>query len=126
MSHSIQETLSFTADEDDAGIRLDVYLAGCIEDASRSFLKSIIKDDRVRVDAQTVTRPSRTMHANDSVEEEQVVSHTRNGFNQGPGLSPARNPIDPCAFICCLWPHASCVGCMVEDTLPRPRDDLRR
>ena len=68
MTRSVQETLILSPDEEDAGARLDVYLAGCIEDASRSFLKSIIKDERVRVNEQTITRPSRSVHSGDEVE----------------------------------------------------------
>ncbi len=71
-SHSIpsgiHETLCYEVPEEDPGARLDVYLAGVMEDASRSFLKAIIKDNRVRINEQTVTRPSKTVHAGDMIE----------------------------------------------------------
>ena len=49
-------------------LRLDVYLAGEIEDASRSFLKKAIKDGCVRVNGTACTRPSRLVRADDEVE----------------------------------------------------------
>ncbi|GMV93041.1 MAG: putative RNA pseudouridine synthase [Candidatus Hydrogenedentota bacterium] len=51
-----------TVDEEHEGLRLDVYLAACIEDASRSYLKKLIKDKRVVVNGEVCTRPSQTMH----------------------------------------------------------------
>ena len=52
---------------EEAGLRLDVYLASQVEDASRSFLKQVIKDERVHVNERMVTRPSRTMAEGDLV-----------------------------------------------------------
>lgn len=49
------------------GLRLDVYLAGTIQDASRSFLKKLIKDGRVTVNTHVCMRPSRTMAPDDLV-----------------------------------------------------------
>jgi len=51
-----------TVDEDHEGLRLDVYLAGYIEDASRSYLKKLIKDKRVTLNGEVCTRPSQTVH----------------------------------------------------------------
>lgn len=48
-------------------VRLDVYLAEQLEDASRSYVQKLIKDKRVRVNNSTVTRPSRSMFAGDVV-----------------------------------------------------------
>lgn len=48
-------------------VRLDVYLAEQLEDASRSYVQKLIKDKRVRVNNNTVTRPSRSMFAGDNV-----------------------------------------------------------
>ncbi|HOE65026.1 MAG TPA: RluA family pseudouridine synthase [Candidatus Hydrogenedentes bacterium] len=56
------------AGEEDAGLRLDVFLADAIEDASRSFVQKVIKDGRVRVNGQPATRPSRIVMADDQVE----------------------------------------------------------
>ncbi|MCX5771959.1 MAG: RluA family pseudouridine synthase [Candidatus Hydrogenedentes bacterium] len=47
--------------------RLDVYLADEIEDASRSFIKKLIKEGRVTVNGGVCTRPGRTMTAGDKV-----------------------------------------------------------
>ncbi len=63
-----QNLFESIAGEEDAGLRLDVYLAEAIEDASRSFVKKAIKDGRVRVNGDVVTRPSRNMAAGDRVE----------------------------------------------------------
>ena len=49
-------------DEDHEGLRLDVFLAGYIEDASRSYLKKLIKDKRVCLNGEVCTRPSQTVH----------------------------------------------------------------
>jgi len=47
--------------------RLDVYLADEIEDASRSFIKKLIKEGRVTVNGGVCTRPGHTMTAGDKV-----------------------------------------------------------
>jgi 23S rRNA pseudouridine1911/1915/1917 synthase len=61
------DTQSLVVDEASAGMRLDVYLAGAVEDASRSFLQKLIKDRRVTVNGQLVKRPSRTVVDGDAV-----------------------------------------------------------
>ncbi len=48
-------------------VRLDVYLAELIEDASRSYVQKMIRDKRVQVNSSVVTRPSRSMSAGDHV-----------------------------------------------------------
>lgn len=53
--------------EEYVGLRLDVYLAEQIEDASRSYIKKLIKDKRVVVNGGTCTRPGRTMAAEEKV-----------------------------------------------------------
>lgn len=55
---------------EEAGLRLDVYLAGAVEDASRSFIKRLIKDGNVTVNGHACTKPGRTVNAGDSVEVE--------------------------------------------------------
>lgn len=59
-----------TVEEDHAGLRLDVCLAGAIEDASRSFLKTLIKNGKVSVNGGACTRPGRTMTVGDYVRVE--------------------------------------------------------
>lgn len=59
--------LAFSVDEVSAGLRLDVFLAGQMEDASRSFLKKVVKDRRVRVNKHLVSRPSRIVAENDEI-----------------------------------------------------------
>ncbi len=39
-----------------------MYLAACIEDATRSYLKKLIKEKRIRVNGEVCTRPSQTVH----------------------------------------------------------------
>ncbi len=51
----------------ETGVRLDVFLAAAVEDASRSFLKKIIKDGEVLVNGQVCTKPSQTVAENDDV-----------------------------------------------------------
>ena len=56
-----------TVGEEHAGTRLDVYLALEIEDATRSFIKKIIKDGKVTVNGGVCTRPGREMTPGESV-----------------------------------------------------------
>ncbi len=53
-----------------AQVRLDVYLTDRLEDASRSFVKRLIKDERVVVNGGVCTKPGRPMAAGDSVRVE--------------------------------------------------------
>lgn len=62
----IQE-IETSAGEEHEGLRLDVYLADVIEDASRSFVKKLIQDGRVCIEGQPCTKPSRAVHAGESV-----------------------------------------------------------
>lgn len=62
--------LEETVGEDTAGLRLDVFLSDAIEDASRSFVKKLIKDGRVSINGKECIRPSRTVRAGDTVEAE--------------------------------------------------------
>ena len=61
---------SYTADEDDKGLRLDMFLAKHIEDASRSLLKQVIKDQHVRINGEVIKRPSRKVQPDQVVEIE--------------------------------------------------------
>lgn len=54
-------------DEGHVGLRLDVFLAAAIDDASRSFIKKLIKDGRVTINTHTVKRPSRNTTLGDTV-----------------------------------------------------------
>lgn len=49
------------------GLRLDVYLTEAIEDASRSFVKKLIKDGLVSVNGGVCTKPGRTMAEGEKV-----------------------------------------------------------
>ncbi|MBI5093573.1 MAG: RluA family pseudouridine synthase [Candidatus Hydrogenedentes bacterium] len=62
-------TITFEEIVDESGerLRLDVYLTERIEDASRSFIKKLIKDERVSVNGGVCTRPGRSMTAGDKV-----------------------------------------------------------
>ena len=48
-------------------LRLDQFLAGAIENASRSLIKKVIKDGGVQVNGKVCTRPSRTVREGDAV-----------------------------------------------------------
>lgn len=65
--HSTGETLELDVGAEAAGLRLDQFLAGSIEDASRSFIKKVIKDGGVFLNGHGVTRPSRHLAENDRV-----------------------------------------------------------
>lgn len=60
-------TALFTLESEDAAVRLDVFLAGAIEDATRSFLKKLIKDGKVVVNGEVCTKPGRNMSEGDEV-----------------------------------------------------------
>lgn len=53
--------------EEHERLRLDVYLAEVIEDASRTFVKKLIKDGRVSVNGEPCAKPARTMTLGDMV-----------------------------------------------------------
>lgn len=63
----MSEVLQFVVDEDFASMRLDVFLGEVVEDASRSYMKRIIKDKRVLVNGEVCTKPSRMMALEDTV-----------------------------------------------------------
>jgi 23S rRNA pseudouridine1911/1915/1917 synthase len=60
-NNPLNELVELIAEEEHAGLRLDVFLAEAIEDASRSYLKKLIKDEHVKVNGQVCTKPSRTI-----------------------------------------------------------------
>ncbi|HOZ49957.1 MAG TPA: RluA family pseudouridine synthase [Candidatus Hydrogenedentes bacterium] len=53
--------------EEHERFRLDVFLAEVVEDATRSFLKTLIKDGRVTINGRVCTRPSRTVAVGDRI-----------------------------------------------------------
>lgn len=57
----MNELVEIIAEEEHAGLRLDVFLAEAVEDSSRSYIKKLIKDKLVKVNDQVCTKPSRTM-----------------------------------------------------------------
>ena len=57
-------------EEGSEGLRLDVFLAECIEDASRSFIQKAIKGNFVTVNGQLCKRPSRIVTVGDAVDIE--------------------------------------------------------
>lgn len=56
-----------TVTEVEAGLRLDVFLAGAIEDATRSFLKKLIKEGDVVVNGHACTKPSQAVAEHDEI-----------------------------------------------------------
>jgi len=65
--NTLSEIVTCTTEEEDAGLRLDVYLAGVVEDATRSYLKKLIKDKRVLIDGKACTKPARSMLAGETL-----------------------------------------------------------
>jgi len=63
----LSELITCIAEEEDGGLRLDVYLAGVVEDASRSFIKKLIKEEHVHIDGVPCTKPSRSINPGESV-----------------------------------------------------------
>jgi len=63
----MSELLEMTVDETQAGLRLDVFLAEMVEDATRSFLKKVVQDGRVTVNSHVCKKPSRVMAAGEVV-----------------------------------------------------------
>ena len=65
----MQEATQFEAvvTEDYLGLRLDVFVASQIEDASRSYIQKMIKDGRVSVNNHVCMRPSRTVSLGETV-----------------------------------------------------------
>ncbi len=58
----------FIVAEEDGGLRLDVFLAEALEDASRSLIKKVIKDGGVTVNGALCKRPARAVSEGDEVE----------------------------------------------------------
>jgi len=67
---------SYIATEEDTGLRLDMFVAKHIEDASRSLLKQVIKDQHVKINDQIAKRPSRKVQLDDVVQIELPASPT--------------------------------------------------
>lgn len=64
------EVFEAVVDEPDQGLRLDVYLADQIEDASRSFIQKLIKSGHAHVNRALCKRASRTVSADDLIRVE--------------------------------------------------------
>ena len=62
-----QDSFEEIVDEVYTGVRLDIYLTDRLEDASRSFVKKLIKDEQVTVNGGACTKPGRTMTSGDRV-----------------------------------------------------------
>ncbi len=70
MKDDEQELLEAVAGEEHDGLRLDVFLAELIEDASRSFVKKLIVDGRVQVAGKVCTKPAHAMRLGELVQAE--------------------------------------------------------
>ncbi len=66
-SDSKSEPLEFQAEAAEDGLRLDVFLAGRLEDVSRNVVQSAIKAGRVTVNGREYLRPSRNTSEGDTV-----------------------------------------------------------
>ena len=58
----------YVVSAEETGLRLDVFLAARIEDASRSLIKQAIKDEAVTVKGRVVKRPGRGLSEGDEIE----------------------------------------------------------
>lgn len=65
-----QNSYHEVVEEGSGGLRLDVFLSECIEDASRSFIQKAIKGNRVTINGRGCTRPSRTVAPGDAIDIE--------------------------------------------------------
>lgn len=61
------QPMEFEADAAEAGLRLDVFLAGRLEDVSRNVVQTAIKAGRVTVNSRAALRPSRAIAEGDRV-----------------------------------------------------------
>ena len=97
----MSESFEMTVDEAQAGLRMDVFLAGMVEDATRSFLKKVVQDGRVTVNSHVCKKPSRVMAAGEVV----VVDFTNNAasivkafakYRQGTPYAPSEPDQEQC------------------------------
>lgn len=51
----------------ETGLRLDAFLAEALEDASRSFLKKLIKGEQVRINGVVCTKPAHSISAGEEI-----------------------------------------------------------
>jgi len=65
-----QNSYRETVEEGSDGLRLDVFLTECVEDASRSFIQKAIKGSLVTVNGQVCKRPSRCVALGDVIDAE--------------------------------------------------------
>ena len=54
--------------QNEAGVRLDVYLTACLPEFSRSRIQGLIKDGFVNVEAETVTKNGRTLELGEQIQ----------------------------------------------------------
>ena len=66
----MSEIFQGTVGEVEAGLRLDVYLAGELEDASRSYLAKLVKEGNAKINGHVSLKPSRTVVEGDEIELE--------------------------------------------------------
>lgn len=63
----LSELIEVIVEEEHAGLRLDVFLAEIVEDATRSYIKKVIKDKLVTVNETVCSKPGRPMVSGDAV-----------------------------------------------------------
>lgn len=61
------EAFAFEVEAGAEGVRLDVFLAEAVDDASRSFVQKLIKSGRVALNGKTCTRSSRGVSEGDHI-----------------------------------------------------------
>ncbi len=87
MTETPAEQHRFIVEEDEAGQRLDRFLAARLPEISRSRLQSLIAEGRVRVNGTPATRPARKVAAGEKVALELPPP-------QPPELTPEDIPLD--------------------------------
>ena len=75
----MSEIIEIKADETHGGMRIDAFLATAINDATRSFLKKLIKDGKVSLNGRPCKKPSKTVLEGDAIAGQR--SH-RDGYGQ--------------------------------------------
>ena len=63
----MNKTIKFSVNNKDKGQRLDVFLTNQIENFTRSFLKKLIKNKKVKLNGFIVSSPSSKLKYNDNI-----------------------------------------------------------
>lgn len=62
------EEFQFVVEPEQAGLRLDIFLAEQMEDSSRSFIKKLIKDGHVLLNGEPITKPGQALREGEALD----------------------------------------------------------